>query len=978
MSLTIERFDEFFAALHGQDRTPYRWQRELLERLLSTGRWPQQLDIPTGGGKSTAIEIHVFANAVAQQRAEEGQGDTPRVPRRLSMIVARRAVVDDHLTRASALMEALDRAQGGILAQVRDLLVRRGYPADIRDEEKRALRVHLLRGGSASVTGDGSLGRRRDEWIHHPAAVQILCGTPDMIGSRLLHRGYGVTSRAQPRSAGLLGHDHVAVLDEAHLSRQLLDTFRRVSRMCGRWNPATAEVPALQVCAATATHAPTAQSPDEQYDATQGRISLDWDQLEEPLGRILTQPKPVDYLGLKGWNSGTKKALSDHASQVLEQVEALRAESSGTIGVVVNRVMTAVEIQELAHRSGLRTRLLVGPQRVGEPRDLRLEEADLVVATQTIEVGVDVDFAGMVTDLAPASALIQRAGRVNRRGERAQGRVIVIGPEGSGAVPPPEALPYEGDDLRQAREWIRELSQDPAGISPRALRDRAIPATAPDRPVLSHLGDADARLLSRTSERLFAEPDLTFWLRDSLDSDEQEVRVIGRTLPRLDQNLDPGLQGEVVDAAYQLLHQLEYEDQEIYPSTPARVRAVLTRKGLDPVHQAWVHRDGEWTLLRPDGGEGLPHAVAASGFPLRGGDLVVLDAGFPCTLGISADEAAGTQGAGTVLLPEGDRPIGDHSQPESLGVWTFLHQVPPAPADQETEETRICRAAGEAEPDEDGRIAVEDLPLRDGLPEGAYDVLLGPVIEATDGEPAWVTCTIRREAVQDERLALSDSGRDPQPVLLKDHQEDVAVRAEALGELLALPPFVRDALREAGLKHDAGKKTSAFQTRLFLGGNHRGEGLSAQERGDFRKKQRKMSYAKSEGLLPLSRTQADPVPKGWRHEMVSAAMFWADQTVGNPTVLPEIAGQAELTAWLIGTHHGLGRCGFPVGVAQLLGALSAEERQAGVEEAVRLLYGVGLWEDLAALMERTFGPWATSYLEALLRAADTTISQEGR
>lgn len=978
MSLTVERFDEFFAALHGQDRAPYRWQRELLERLLSTGQWPRELDIPTGGGKSTAIEIHVFANAVAQQRAENGQEDASRVPRRLSMIVARRAVVDDHLTRASALMEALDRAQGGILTEVRELLVRRGHPTDICDEEKRALRVHLLRGGSVAVTGDGSLGRRRDEWIHHPAAVQILCGTPDMIGSRLLHRGYGVTSRAQPRSAGLLGHDHVAVLDEAHLSRQLLDTFRRVSRMCARWNPATAEIPGLQVCAATATHAPAVQSPGGREVAAEERITLDWDQLEEPLDRILTHPKPVEYLGLEGWNSGTRKALASHASLVLDQVEALRAEVSGTIGVVVNRVMTAVEIQELAHRSGLRTRLLVGPQRVGEPRDLRLEEADLVVATQTIEVGVDVDFAAMVTDLAPASALIQRVGRVNRRGERAEGPVIVIGPQGTGAVPPPEALPYEGDDLRQARDWIRELSQDPAGISPRALRDRAIPATAPDRPVLSHLDDADARLLSRTSEHLFAEPDLTFWLRDSLDSEEQEVRVIGRALPRLDQDLEPELQAEVVDAAYQLLHRLEYEDQEIYPSTPVRVRAALTRKGLDPVHQAWVHRDGEWTLLRPDGGEGLPHAASASRFPLRGGDLVVLDAAFPCTLGVSADEATGAHGAGAVFLPEGDRPIGDHSQPESLGIWTFLHQIPPAPADQETEETLICRAAGEADPDEDGRIAVEDLPLREGLPEGAYDVLLGPVIEATEGEPAWVTCTMRREAVQDERLALSESGQDPEPVLLEDHQEDVAVRAKALGELLALPQFVQDALREAGLKHDAGKESSAFQTRLFLGGNHRGEGLSAKERKDFRDEQREKIYAKSEGLLPPPRAQADPVPKGWRHEMLSAAKFWAEQAVGNRTTLPEIAGQAELTAWLIGTHHGLGRDGFPIGAAQLLGVLSAEERQDGVEEAVRLLYGVGLWEDLAALMERTFGPWGASYLEALLRAADTTISQEGR
>ena len=975
MSLAVERFEEFLAALHGQGRSPYRWQTHLLERLLSRGRWPQEMDIPTGGGKSTVIEIHVFANAVAQQRWEAGEKDAPRIPRRLSMIVPRRAVVDDHLKRATMLMDALTQAEEGILAEVRELLVRRSYPADVPAAERKPLRVHLLRGGSAAIGENGSLGRRRDEWIHHPAAVQILCGTPDMIGSRLLHRGYGVAPRARPRSAGLLSYDHIAILDEAHLSRQLLNTFRRVSDMCRRWNPATAEVPALQVCAATATHAVSGDADAESPSAPdEGPLTLDWEQLEPSLTRILTLPKPVEYLELENWNAETKKALEAHAALILKQVGTLREEVTGPIGVVVNRVKTAVQIQEMAHRSDLRTQLLVGPQRVGEPRDLHLEDADLVVATQTIEVGVDVDFAAMVTDLAPGSALVQRVGRVNRRGEREHGRVIVIGPKDTDSALSTAARPYETEDIRQAREWIRQLARDPEGLSPLNLRRRNLPPTAPSRPVFSHLDDADVRMLTRTSEQMFADPDLTFWLRDSLDSDEQEVRVIGRTLPTLSPDLTSAQRAETVDAAYQLLQQLTYEDQEVYPSTPARVREVLTQKNLDSAYQAWVHRNDEWTLLRPHAEEGLPHSAPANSFPLRGGDLVVLNAEFPCTLGISADDSPRAQGSGAVFLPEGSRPIGDHSHPETLGVHTYIHQPPAQAEDSESLDTLICRAAGEAEPGEDGALLIEDLPI-DGLPldpHALYDVRVGPPTDATDGEPAWVICTVRQENVQEEQLDLPTA----KPVLLENHQKDVAERVSALADLLALPAMIKKALHDAGLNHDRGKEVPAFQAMLRLKGTRPHRDLSASSRKSPQEEQREGPYAKSTGLLPASRRQENPVPPGWRHEMISVAKYWEDNAQGR-SLLPETAGQTELATWLIGTHHGLGRSSFPLGTDRLLSVLSEEEGSAVVQN-VLAFYGSGLWEDLAALMERTYGPWATSYLEALLRAADVTISQEGR
>ena len=47
------------------------------------------------------------------------------------------------------------------------------------------------------------------------------------------------------------------------------------------------------------------------------------------------------------------------------------------------------------------------------------------MATQTIEVGADIDLDGMVTESAALPALIQRLGRVNRRGDRDGAPVII-------------------------------------------------------------------------------------------------------------------------------------------------------------------------------------------------------------------------------------------------------------------------------------------------------------------------------------------------------------------------------------------------------------------------------------------------------------------------------------------------------------------------------------------------------------------------
>ena len=103
------------------------------------------------------------------------------VPQRLVYVVDRRAVVDQATTVAEKIRE--------------------------KSGDKTVLRISTLRGKYVD----------NREWLADPTAPAIIVGTVDMIGSRLLFSGYGLSPKMRPYHAGFLGADTLAVLDEAHL-----------------------------------------------------------------------------------------------------------------------------------------------------------------------------------------------------------------------------------------------------------------------------------------------------------------------------------------------------------------------------------------------------------------------------------------------------------------------------------------------------------------------------------------------------------------------------------------------------------------------------------------------------------------------------------------------------------------------------------------------------------------------------------------
>jgi CRISPR-associated endonuclease/helicase Cas3 len=796
---TAERFTSFFAAINGGAR-PYPWQRDLVGSIAGTGRWPD-IAAPTGSGKSSVIDAHVFL--VAEHAAGRLSA---RPPRRLVLVAPRRVLVDDqfdHATRVAALLDqAAERDDGSPLADA--ALVLRGLCAGASFAgHARSLGVWRLRGGILLDNG----------WRLEPAACQIICATPQMWGSRLLLRGYGGSRASRNLETGLLGHDAVAIVDEAHLHERLVDTARNVAAR----SPGPT---ALQVVAMSATRSPA----PGQAGLTQADLA------DAELARRVHAHKGIELIASGSGPRDLERAVLDGA---------IRAAGLGTVGVFVNDVPTALRMAAALSDDSATVELVCGRLRPADVTRLRARRpalltaagdpaVDFLVSTQSLEVGVDLDLPAMVTMIASAAALAQRAGRLNRSGRRPASQFTVVVPEGlhdvQGQVRHAGSGPYEVEELLAAADWLDRLG---GSISPAAIAGSSLPL--PPRPVLPALRAVDLETLAMTTDAQAADPDPTLFLEEPQATVAEAGLIARRYL-----DLDPEVVRQALVAC---------------PPRPHEVATLRLGTALNRIVDKV--REGAW-VVRVENGE-IAAVPLRESEALRAGDtLVVADGAEICT-------------AGVVGLPEGKGP-----------TTSFDDVLLEAPAGAATDSVTPLAIADVAP------VVAEDRVLASRAGRNA----LADVVDAV-GEPQLADRLRRHRRLSELELSWCDGAGDAttgllvvrdmraraeqaplaaaeQPVTLEEHQTAVECRLDALIAALGLETLDGDAERllMAARMHDEGKRHPRFQRRMGSAG------------------------------VPLAKPLPGHVPDrgdGWRHEQLSAA-YAARASGGDALLVALVAG----------------------------------------------------------------------------------------
>jgi len=974
---TVEGFNDFFHSLWKYK--PFAWQRNLARRVLGNleSPWPEAIALPTASGKTACLDIAVYA-LVAQSEEQSGVW-VSKAPRRIFFVVDRRVIVDEAFERARKISEALRDAKSGILFDVAERL-------RLLAGSKVPLMCFQLRGGMY----------RSDAWARSPIQPAIIATTVDQIGSRLLFRAYGRSPKAWPIQAGLAGNDSLILLDEAHCSQPFMETLHAV-RKYRLWAETPLPGP-FYVSIMSAT-------PPDTKD-----VFIDTSEEPKTKGHPLGDRQLASKMArLRPSKANGKNAKKDLASDLVKEAEALVGGKPLAAVIFANYVATAREVHhQLAQKYGENAILLTGRMRPidkddtvserlkrfqlssDQAKNRCLESPVFVVATQTLEVGADLDFDVLVTECASLDALRQRFGRLNRTGRAIEARAAIL--MRADLVKSSAEDPVYGEPLSRTWQWLiaqaGENNEIDMGI--RSLNGRlttevleALNAPAVHAPVML---PAHVDCWVQTMPAPVPTPDVSLFLHGPGRA-SADVQVCWRadidlsTSERAEKSLDvmahcpPSVAEALPVPVWAMRHWMEAgetpmdELSDVEGSITEGYKTRSIGSGIDRVRR----------VIRWRGREEAE--VVSDSRGVKPGDVVVI----PAT-------EKGWESLGDFPLAERSRPPqdwGDRAYAKIRGKCLL----------------RLHPAVIEQWPDSDSKARFQQLAdqARNAIEEDP-EVFSAAVKEALamlsedESAPAWLRdmasdlskeVMLKRDMILhplDQGIILRGRERtDPQGkqyadenvdwfsdeddasssgttyVLLGNHLKAVGALARTFATGCGLPDNLVDAECAAGKFHDPGKADPRFQA-LLRGGN-------PWARGELLAKSEEMP----QGRLAHERARkAAGYPEGYRHELLSVRL-----AESNANALPLDPQLRELALHLIASHHGHCRPFAPVVFDEnpIDVALDINGLQLSANSDTRLeRLDSGVSERFWRLTRR-YGWWGLAWLEAILRLADHRQSE---
>lgn len=462
-------FNSFFAtACPG--RTPYPYQRRLAASLETT----DLLSVPTGLGKTAAVILGWL-----YRRRFPSAGSDAATPRRLVYCLPMRTLVEQTAESAESWLCNLG----------------------IKD-----IGVHKLLGGAAA-----------EPWDEHPERDAILIGTQDMLLSRALNRGYGMSRYRWPVDFALLNNDCLWVMDETQLMGSGLKTTAQLAVFGEKLWP---RLKPCQFLWMSATLAEDLLDTRDRRDlgVTAGN-TLELGPEDVALVAVrdrLRAPKLVSFL--KDCPK-VSKVLDEHDAHAMGRLSLLVFNT-----VPAARKMLADLKAELAKptrkKKGMQPAicLLHGRFRRCDRKE-RLKQLEdfvaslnpatgaaegspglILVSTQVVEAGFDISSVRFWSEIAPWPSDVQRLGRLNREGLQPNAVATFWRPkedkEGENKPDSPNAKrigPYDKAAIDAGQKLLEALRDEMAkGLEYRDALDKVL-ATEISREALKTTADTVVR-----------------------------------------------------------------------------------------------------------------------------------------------------------------------------------------------------------------------------------------------------------------------------------------------------------------------------------------------------------------------------------------------------------------------------------------------------------------------------------------------------